>query len=187
MYLNKKSKTSKQINPKTAKDKRFHHSEVSLHRAIDQALAKRRVGVRGREVCARAKISEPTLYAHCLNVDDALNIYETNIIDEFTLLMPTDHPQHEVIFVLLLNFIRQHRNYFAATLKNHNSWLLTQLIDIVRPQLVSDNINDKCFDLYTGSITTIIFRWYKHENFSPEKIPLYTKKLLQVRVIDIGI
>ena len=182
---NKNSTTT--TNPKL-RDKRYLRNEHSLHRAINSvALDKRRVGVKTKEVCNAANFSSPTLYAHCHSIDEALSNYESQIITDFTELLRKDHLNHEVIFIILLNFIRQYRTYFAATLKNHNSWLLAQLIANLRPHLVSKNINDKCYDLYTGSITTLIFCWYKHEKFNTDKIPLYTKKLLQIRIINIGI
>ena len=173
---------------KNPSDRRYQRNEHAIQRVLNHALRERSLNLRAQDVCRQAHISVPTFYAHCKNTNDALKHYETGLMRSFMALLPTISRHHrEVIFVILLHFIHRHRVYFTSTLVHHNHWLLSQLLAKLRPFLVHPQINDKCYDIYTGSLTTLIFCWGKHEGFADAKIPLYAKKLLQVRVMDLGI
>lgn len=180
-----KIKTNTKNQP--VKDRRYDRNEQSIHHALDRALSHRRINVRAREICRHARISSPTFYLHCRGSDDALKSYEAEIATDFAALLPVNPTSREVTFTILLQFLHQHQQYFSATLNNYNSWLLVQLFDAIKPSLVQTDISDKCYDIYIGSLSTLIFCWGKHEHFATTKIPLYTKKLVQVRIMDLGI
>lgn len=182
------SKRSIRSGPINPHDARYHRNEKSIHRSLEKALSHRRINLRACEISEQANITSSTLYLHCRSSDDALRTYERNLIADFhQSIQQTPNPPREVIFIVLLNFIQRHHSYFSATLVQDNCWMVARLLQDVRSNLVSTRINDKCFDTYAGHLTTIIFCWGKHEHFASARIPFYTKKLLQTRIIDLGL
>lgn len=173
--------------PRNPKDKRYDANERQIHRVINRALAKRRINLRATEICRDARISSPTFYLHCRGSDDALKGYEKRLVLEFREALVTEKPRREVIFVVLLKFVAQNQGYFMAMVERHDAWLLAQILDSVRVELIGNKISDKCFDIYVGKLKALIFCWGKYERFNKQKIPLYTQKLMQTRVMDLGI
>ena len=168
-------------------DRRYQRTEKAIRSALNHTICQRRINVRVRELCIRAKITPPTFYLHSPNSDSALKSYETEIIRAFTSLLPKVQPSREMIFLFLLNFIHHHHTYFRATLLNYNSWVLAQLLKRLRPLLTHAQISDKYYDIYIGHLISLISCWGKHERFATAKIPIYAKKLVQVRIMDIGL
>lgn len=168
-------------------DRRYQRSEKAIQRVLRHALSERRINLRVQDLCHEANISSPTLYLHYRSLQEALSAYENYIIRSFGALLPKTKMSREAIFIFLLHFIRRHYHYFCATLIQHNSWVLAQILHQLRPFLVRPTTSDKCYDLYVGNLMTLIFCWGKHERFATTKIPIYVRKLYQVRVMDLGI
>lgn len=178
---------SLRLGPLKPNFRNYQASESYIRRVLDRALSKRRISLRGRELCREAGISSPTFYLHSRGCDDALRAYEKSLIAEFHNNIRGKPAQKEVIFLVLLEFIAQNHHYFAATLVQHNNWLIYKIITSVRANLINNSIPDKSFDLYVDSLTSLIFCWGKYENFNTDKIPFYTQKLMQTRVMNLGI
>lgn len=178
------SKSRKPINPK---DRRYIANEHSIRRAIEQSISRRQINLRVQDICRSAGISSPTFYLHCRDSNDALRNYENALASEFQQNINLQTSQKEVLFLALLHFIARNQRYFTATLAHHDTWLLIQILNSLRINLIGSTISDKCFDIYTGRLSALIFCWGKYEHFSTTKIPLYAQKLVQTRVIDLGI
>lgn len=182
-HTHSKIKSILSLGPRNPQDKRFYRNGLKIHKIIERCLKERRINLRAIDVCRQAKISVPTFYLHYRNTNHALYSYEKSLISNFTNSLPASHLGREAVFVILLNFIHKNQNYFDSTLSVHNTWLIYQLFDKIRPFIVSPNIKDKNYDVYIDNLISLISCWGKYENYAPEYIPLYTKKLLQMRVM----
>lgn len=182
---NIKTKSKLSRGAHNTRDKRYQRSENSIRRVVAHALGERRINLRTVEICHSANISSPTFYLHCHDSNAALTNYERDIQNEFRSLIPSKQVHHEITFTILLNFIRHHQKYFSAAVRSRSAWMLQQLLDMLRPVLVSSQITDRTYTVYTGSLSAIIICWGEHEGFASSKIPLYTQKMLQTRLIRI--
>lgn len=178
-----KTRTAKQ-KPNT-KDKRYRRNENSIRRVVTQALAHRKLNLRTTDICHGANISSPTFYLHCHDSNAALANYEHELREEFNSLVPSKQAHHEIAFTILLNFVRHHQKYFSAAVRSRSTWMLLQLLDTLRPNLVGERITDRSYFVYAGSLSAIIICWGEHEGFASNKIPFYTRKMAQTRVIKI--
>ena len=180
-----KTKNKQNRGAHSPEDKRYQRSENSIRRVVAHALGERRINLRAVEICHSANISSPTFYLHCHDSNAALTNYERDIKNEFRPLIPSKHVHHEVTFTILLNFIRHHQKYFSAAVRSRNAWMLLQLLDMLRPILVSSQITDRTYTVYAGSLSAIIICWGEYESFARNKISLYTRKMLQTRLVRI--
>lgn len=168
-------------------DERFRRNTELINKVIHSAMADRRIDLRPIEVCRQANISRPTFYAHCGGVSDALDRHETAIINQFVKKITKLDSEKSVIFAVILRLISDEREYFEATMLNHDYYLLSKLFITLKSRLVSNNITDKCYEIYMQQLLALIFCWAKYEDFSRQKIPFYTKKLIMTRVMDLGL
>ena len=182
-----KSKSNLSLGPHNPQDRRFTASEHKLHHALHYGLRHRLINFRALDIYRLAHLTAPTFYLHYRNSNHALRQYERKLISEFLSSFHTTQPSREVIFTVMLSFIYKHRSYFNATLPNHNFWLLNEMFRKIHHQLVSSNINNKCYDIYVNSLTGLIYCWNIHEKFNPDKMKFYVKKLTQTRIMDLGI
>lgn len=184
-YIMKNTNIKNSPRKTNTNDKRYQRNENSIRRVITKAIANRKINLRTIDVCHDANISSPTFYLHCQDSNVALTNYEQEICAEFNSLVPSEHTHHEITFTILLNFIRHHQRYFSAAIHSHNAWLLCQLLDILRPNLVDNHITDRSYTVYAGSLSAIITCWGRHEGFASNKIPFYTRKMTQTRIVKI--
>lgn len=182
-HIMPKTKTSK--SKPNIKDKRYQRNENSIRQVVAQALAHRKLNLRTTDICHDANISSPTFYLHCQDSNAALANYEQELREEFDALVPSRNTHHEIIFTILLNFVRHHQKYFSAAVRSRSTWMLLQLLDALRPNLVGERITDRSYFVYAGSLSAIIICWGEHEGFASNKIPLYIRKMAQTRVIKI--
>ncbi len=162
-------------------DARFGKVEIKIHSALHEMLKMRRVDVQMGEFCQMAKISRPTLHAHCTKIDDALRQYERNLEEKITqrLLLVQDD---ELIFLIMLGMIGREQAYFAATVPNHDYWLLNTIFEHLRGRLTNEAVDNLDYDLYVHRQIAIISCWAKFDACANERIPFYATKLKEVKV-----
>lgn len=162
-------------------DARYRRCDELIHVALCKSLKDRRLGISTGEICRLAQIARPTFYAHHKNVDAALQEYEAALHESLQRRLPATRSR-DVIFTILLSYIRENRGYFNATVPNANYWLLKEILESLRSSLASAQINDQVYDTYIHQQITIIVGWVKFEHCSIKTLPSYVKKLLITRM-----
>lgn len=165
-------------------DARFKRCDELIHIALCKGLKDRRLGISTGEICRLAQIARPTFYAHHKTVDAALHEYEVALHQSLKQRLPDTHAK-DVVFTILLSYIRENRGYFEATVPNANYWLLKEILEALRPSLAGLKINDRVYDLYIHHQITIIVSWVKFEKCSTITLPGYVKKLLTTRMYNL--
>ena len=178
--MGKGSKLSR--GPKNPHHTTFLNNEKLIRRFLDKVIAKRLIYVRARDLCRAIKISRPTFYLHHRNCNHAREAYEQALLKEFCTSVARTN-RREVAITLLLSFVQSHSGYFTAAAKACDSYVMVHMVYHIRPILVGNNISDPAFKVYAGVLNTIIVCWGEYENYSTASLPLYTNKLLRVRVM----
>lgn len=168
-------------------DARAHKSKVLIWQALQGGLAKRSMNLRPTEICRVATITRPTFYQHCRSSDDALQKYEQSLRQKFSHRMVVQPKEKKVTYTLLLGFIREEQGYFAATMPNHDYFLLSQLLARLKTAIVGKKVSAVTFELYAHQQLALISCWVCRENFDLERVPFYAQKLAETRVTDYGI
>lgn len=91
--------------------------------------------------------------------------------------------QREVIFTTMLAFLKEHRSYFAASFQHQDLYVLTLMLDSLRPFLTPVATSDKTYTVYRSELKGIIQAWAVEEKFSRQKIEAYAKALTYRRVM----
>lgn len=159
----------------------FLRNEKIIQRNIAKIIAERRISVRVRDICRSSDISAPTFYLHYRNCNDALHKQEVKIKRLFREVLP-EKCSREGAFTILMVFMCQHQVYFKATLKSYNLYLLTELIEIMKPYILPSDVNPKTYALYTGSLKGMFVYWYQHDRLAKDKIPYYVEQLMAMRL-----
>lgn len=170
--------------PVNAKDKQYLRSEHSIQRALLGGLSHRCLNLQATKVFGKAKITAPTFYLHCSDTTDALVRYERSLKNDLkgALLNTTNK---EVAWTVLLAFVDRNHDYFCATAKNRDFFLLSQLITGMRNIFDSNkNVSDRAYAVYTANAIAVIFCWVEYDNHNMELSTFYVKKLLRLRFID---
>ncbi len=171
----------------TKSDARFARCDDTINNALYRALSERNINLRPKDICAQAKITRPTFYAHCANSTDALHQHEAKLENAFYDRLPKRTIHNEVIFTVLLCFIREHSDYFAATIKTANFYLLKTIFQNLKPIIVGSRIDGKSYALYTLQQIGLITCWATYEGYSSKKIAPYAKKMQATRVMRVGV
>lgn len=162
----------------------YQQNDRLIQREIFKAVANRSMSVRISQVCHNAKLSLPTFYAHYRSCNDVLDQYERNLLCEFRESLPITRTR-TVVFSLLLILIYKHRKYFKANLTSHNFYILSLIIDELRPILASKDISDKVYLNYTATVISSIVWWGTREKFAKGLIPIYARQLARTRFISL--
>ena len=178
------SKLSKGV--KNDKHKTFEKNERLIEQSLHKAIETRTISVRAKDICETANISSPTFYLHYRNVDAALFGYENKLEQKFQEMLPNDLNK-EIRFTILLKFIGQYNRYFAACFTSQNFYLVMKLIQLTRPNLAQTKINQKAYIVYANTVVGVLICFGKFEKFSSKAVPLYAKKLANLRIMDYGL
>lgn len=169
---------------KHEKDARYERSELKIQKALQISLSKRRIDVKSCEICQNAAITRPTFSRHCGSPNEALKKYEQSLIRTFQDRLPETECSSDVVFTILLGFVRDERNYFRATLPNSNFFLLKDMFHDLKPRLVDEQTNRRIYDYYTWSQIVIIGDWANYTRFSKQTIPFYVEKMVKTELVD---
>lgn len=181
----------KQKNQKPKKDKtedpRFKRYAEIINGDVYKTLSERGICLRPRDICKHGKITRPTFYAHCTDSTDALHKHEANLEQDFYKRLPKHRVHNEVVFTILLVFIREYDGYFSATISTSNFYLLRTIFNKLKPIIASKNIDKKSYDMYVLQQIGLISCWASYDNYSNRKIALYAKKMQSLRIMNFGI
>lgn len=164
------------------KDARYRRHEKLINRALHDMLMQRRRNIRPAEVCRRAKISRTTFYAH-YDSTNFVEQYEQRLKAGFLARLPKAKPHKEVVYLVLLNFVREQLGYFAATLPNANFWLLKTIYAELKP-IVARDVTLKSYDFYVLQQIALIARWVEYEKCAASRMKAYAKKMAYLNVVS---
>lgn len=162
-------------------DARYIRSEHSINKALESALTERRINVRPTDICKTAIITGPTFYAHCASSDEALRKYEQNLLSNFSVKLNAKGDNPEIIFTILLSYIRHEKGYFTATIPNYNYWLLHELFKEIQPMITPRRFDDSRYDYYIHKLTAVVVDWVKHDKYSRSAMPGRVYELMHVK------
>lgn len=162
-------------------DARYVRSEHSINKALESALTERRINVRPTEICKTAIITSPTFYAHCASSDEALRKYEQTLLNNFLAKLNEKGDDPEIIFTILLSYIRHEKGYFTATIPNYNYWLLNELFKEIQPIITPHRPNDSRYDYYVHKLTAVIVDWVKNDKYSRRTMPGRVYELMRIK------
>lgn len=170
----------------TLRDARYRKSDQRIRRALNEALAKRRINLRPVEICRLATITYQTFHAHYASSDEALRKHEARIQQKFQDRLPATAVSQAVVFTILLGFVREECGYFGATLPAADYWLLTTLFVVLRPRLAQQGIANCTYDVYAQTQIGIIACWARYDDFALQRIPYYVDALRTTRMMNYG-
>ena len=161
--------------------KLYQHSEKAIRHALLNGLSRRCLSLQARNIFRAAQVAAPTFYSHAKNVDAVLVNYETSLERELVKSLPKA-PKREMAWTILLNHIYRNRDYFRATAKARDFYLLERMIADMRPILdPAGNVSEKSYLIYTANAIGTIQCWITCDHFDKKLIDAYVKKLMQLR------
>lgn len=170
--------------PVNSRNKQYLRSERMIRHALLGWLSRRCLNLQARKVLQKAKITPPTFYLHCSDANDALIKYERELERDFMKLLPKS-PKHEVIWTLFLVFIERNHDYFCATAKNCDFFLLARIINNMRGLLVGNGqISDKAYSVYMANVVATVYCWLQHDRHDKKLMDSYVKKLMRIRFYE---
>lgn len=161
--------------------KTFLRNEHAIQKALNFYISERSRGVSVRDICRDTGISSPTFYAHSPNINSAYQTYECSLVEDFIGSF-SGRPVRSLVFTLLLSFAYRHRDYFRATSRNADFYILSQILDRARLFLVGGKISDQSFTIYRNEIASIIMIWANLDHFKKTKVDFYLQKITQLRI-----
>lgn len=180
----KKSVSRLHLGPKNPNDARYRQKEEAIRRVLEQALAERKVYLSVSELCRQAKMAPTTFYSHYRSIDHALHAYEAELLADLKRAVAKVKTHREVVFMILLNFVREHLSYFKATLPVHNDWLTLKMLESLCPRL-GLSIWDKNYRGYVHLWCSLVRCWVIFEDpASKERLALYAHKMARMKVAD---
>lgn len=153
-------------------------------------LRTRRLSVSISDFCAQADITRPTFAAHCDSVTDALQRYEQALLEAYEQHLGLWHQDgiadHEIMFISLLSFIHQHREYFLATIPNHNYTLTYKLLDLTlspnfptSDSTVSADVTPvSTHEILLHHQLALISSWAERYQFAKPQLAIYAKLMI---------
>ena len=166
------------------KDKRYRSTEFAIRCALNEALRRRRIDLRVKAICGAARITTQTFYLHYVSSDQALRAHEAQMRAE-VLGNLRGRTQKDVMFMLVLRFVREHRDYFSAVMNSQNYWLLTEILKSARGQFGKGICSARNYQYYAQSLIALIELWVVYDDCAIERLEFYMRKMLNVRVIDV--
>ncbi len=167
--------------PTNPNGKVYQRSEKAIRRSLFVALSKRYLGVQAKAIFRAAHVTAPTFYAHNENVNAALINCETDLEKNYIQLI-SKVTKREMAWTMMLAFVERNRDYFRATTKARDFYLLQRMIDDMSPILIgTGDISKKSRNLYVFEVIGIIDCWMRFDNFDKNLIEQYAKKLTQLR------
>lgn len=167
--------------PTNPNGKVYQRSEKAIRRSLFVALSKRYLGVQAKAIFRAAHVTAPTFYAHNENVNAALINCETDLEKNYIQLI-SKVTKREMAWTIMLTFLERNRDYFRATTRARDFYLLQRMIDDMRPVLIgTGDISKKSYNLYIFEAIGIIDCWMRFDNFDKNLIDQYVKKLAQLR------
>lgn len=178
-----KSKDRANNTSSRARNRTYRRNELAIQKALLPGVRDRVVDCTISELCLLAEVTRPTFYAHHDSPNDAIHSYEDEVFGDFKDSLPIKSLNRDATFTLLLGNIARHRKYFSATLEGKSSYVLVEMLDLIRPRLVTGNVSDATYLIYRGNLKSIIQIWGTKDHFTRTRIPFYVKRLSQTKIV----
>lgn len=146
-------------------------------------LGERRRDISPTAICKLIRISRTTFYAH-FGSGNIVQQYELRLKMRFLNSLPKARLRKEVIFTLLLKFVRKERRYFEVTVPNANFWLLKEIFAELQP-ILAKGITQKTYDIYVMQQIAVVACWVQYEKCAPEKLEAYVRKMVYANVMRV--
>lgn len=163
-------------------DARFLRCEQKICEVLQGMLGERR-DISPTDICKMIGISRTTFYAH-FGPKDIVQQYELRLKIRFLDSLPKARLRKEVIFALLLKFVRKERRYFESTVPNANFWLLKEIFAELQP-ILAKGITQKTYDVYVMQQIALIASLVQYEKCAEEKLEAYVRKMVYVNVMRV--
>lgn len=158
-------------------NRQFKNSDVQMKRVMLELMNTipfEKITV--RLICERAQVNRSTFYAHYADVDDMIAQMETNLQKK---LMESYPPGGETApfsresFLIFLQFIREHRDFYRVALKTRREFPLKQGFaplweQVIRPLCVKAGISSESemmfyFVGFQAGFTMVLKRWVEQD------------------------
>lgn len=163
-------------------NKTFCRHERQIENIVQKAITAQVVNLSVSEVCSAAKISRQTFYAHYSSINDVPKMQEQHLRDDFKARIGKN-TKREIIFTLLLTFVKDNAHYFLMALGRNDLRMITWMIDYVRSIIVPDGVTDTSYYQYRGVLKSTIQSWMLPGRYTKQNLPFYVNELLHTRVM----
>ncbi len=155
-----------------------------VRKSLCKRLSDRSINVRAKELYEDAGITSPTFYLHFRDSNDVLSQYEQDLETDFYEIVPPTK-KREVVFVILTEYIVKNRQYFLATHHGDNYSLLKKIIYHYRLVFVSEDISDRSFANYAGTLIVTINCWLCFDKLDKISAAKCAQRLKMIRVVKV--
>ena len=174
-------------------NKQFQDSDIRMKQAMLELMNTAPLDkITVRLICARAEVNRSTFYAHYTDIYDMIEQMETNLRKK---LMDDYSAAGKVIplslesLIMLLKFIRSHKDFYRAALKARREFPIRQGFEplweqIVKPfcikaGIISENEMMFYFVGFQAGFTMILKRWVEQDCVeSEEKIAQIIRNMI---------
>lgn len=166
-------------------NKTFRGHERRIENVVQKAITAQIINLSVKDVCNAAKISRQTFYAHYSSVNDVPRIQEQRLRAEFKKRLGVI-TKREIIFTIILTFVRDNSHYFSTAFKRKDLRVLTWMIDYASPRLIPNGVATHAYNQYCGNLKCTIQSWVisgRSAEQYKQYLPLYVSELSRVRVM----
>ena len=157
-------------------------SMARIYNKLNEVVRARRLSVTVAEVCRKAKVSCTTFYTHFESCEDARDIHEQALETEIMKLLPRRLHEREIVFTILLSFIKKHKQYFTANFRAGNTYLIRHIMRRLKRIFASANLDKPAYEIYIGVIISILAYWVEREHCDATTIEHYAKQLVRIPI-----
>lgn len=168
-----------------ASNKTFRNHERRIENIVQKAITAQVINLRVKDVCTTARVSRQTFYAHYSSVNDVPRRQEQHLQDDFKKRLGAI-VNREVIFTIILTFVKDNSHYFSAAFNRKDLRMLTWMIDYASPRLIPNGVANHAYIQYRGSLKSTIQSWLVPNKSAvqyKQYLSFYVTELLSTRVM----
>lgn len=163
-------------------NKTFRSHERKIENVVQRAVTAQVINLSVTDVCSSAKISRQAFYKHYASVNDVQKSQEQRLQTDFRDRVGIT-VKRELIFMVMLNFIKDNSTYFSIVLDRQDLKMITWMIDFVQSRLVPKGTSKYSYYQYRSSLKGLIQLWIIADRCSKQNMPYYIDELLRTRVM----
>lgn len=160
----------------------FRDHKRRIEDVVQKAIAAQVAGLTVVDICHAAKVSRQTFYKHYSSINDVQKIQERCLQEDFKKRVDSV-TKREVLFIIILTFVKEHANYFSSVVSRQDFKMLTWMIDYIHPRLVPRGLAAHTYNQYSSVLKSIIQDWILFEKEAKQHLPPYVDALSCVRIM----
>lgn len=174
---------------KNRKDPRYLRTQDRYDSALGRFLKRsRRSRLTITELSDETKVNKSTFYDHFIHMDAAFNQLPHKFkgkLEQLRAELGTPKST-ELIFIKLLTFIYENREYYGVMIYDNNPTPFLEMLDIFRVSLMrtwsnyGPETNKYVFQIFSWEATGELFYWGKNERFVKAKLPHHVNNLVRL-------